>query len=177
MKYVALLRGIGPSNPNMHQAKLASVLEKLGFTNVRAVISSGNVVFESDLTDKAALEDRIEKAWPRELGFTSTTIVRSQRELQELTARNPFKDSTDKTLYGLVTFFKHPQKIDFKIPHQPEGKPFRIIAAGKDFVCTITDVTAAKTPDTMSWLERQFGKGITSRTPGTVQRILKKMEG
>lgn len=178
MKYAALLRGIGPSNPNMHQAKLCGVLEKLGLTNVHAVISSGNVIFESDLTDKTALEDRIEQAWPRELGFTSTTIIRSQHELQELLAHDPFKGVVDDThVYGLMTFFKRPQQITFEIPYQPEGKPFQIIAAGKDFVCTVTDLKTTKTPDTMGWLERQFGKNITSRTPGTVHRILKKMEG
>lgn len=50
-KYVALLRGIGPSNPNMHGAKLRGVLEGLGFRDVQSVISSGNVIFSSDLTE------------------------------------------------------------------------------------------------------------------------------
>jgi hypothetical protein len=27
----------------------------------------------------------------------------------------------------------------------------------------------------MTWLEKQFGKDITSRTPLTIQRILKRM--
>ncbi|MBA3630747.1 MAG: DUF1697 domain-containing protein [Actinobacteria bacterium] len=40
--YVALLRGIGPSNPNMRNDRLRAVFEDLGFSNVRAVISSGN---------------------------------------------------------------------------------------------------------------------------------------
>lgn len=39
--YVALLRGIVPLNPNMRNEKLRGVFEKLGFTNVRTVISSG----------------------------------------------------------------------------------------------------------------------------------------
>lgn len=177
MKYVALLRGIGPSNPNMHQAKLCGVLEKLGFTHVHGVISSGNVVFASDITDRALLEDQIEKAWPRELGFTSTTIVRSQHDLQKFVAQDPYKGVAENpNLYRLVTFFKHPQKIEFTIPHRPEGKPYRLVAADEHFACTVTDLTNSKTPDTMSWLERQFGKEITSRTWGTVQRILKKME-
>lgn len=46
--YVALLRGILPLNPNMHNQKLRGVFEKLGFSNVHTVISSGNVIFETN---------------------------------------------------------------------------------------------------------------------------------
>jgi uncharacterized protein (DUF1697 family) len=45
VKYVALLRGIAPTNPNMRNDKLRGVFEKLSFENVKTVISSGNVVF------------------------------------------------------------------------------------------------------------------------------------
>src|SRR5437868_1402177 len=110
-KYVALLRGIGPSNPNMHQAKLAGVLEGLGFSNVQAVISSGNVIFESSSTDIKALEEQIEKAWPEQLGFNSTTIIRSQAQLQALVDQNPYKNTEhSREFYLLVTFFKNPPK-------------------------------------------------------------------
>ena len=70
-KYVALLRGIAPTNPNMRNDKLRSVFEKLGFENVKTVISSGNVVFESPSRSIRKLEERIAKAFPEELGFTA----------------------------------------------------------------------------------------------------------
>ena len=47
MTYVALLRGIGPTNPNMHPAKLKGAFEKMGLKNVKTVIASGNVVFDA----------------------------------------------------------------------------------------------------------------------------------
>ena len=56
IKYVALLRGIGPGNPNMRNDKLRSVFEKLGFSNVKTVISSGNVLFESLLKNVNEIE-------------------------------------------------------------------------------------------------------------------------
>ncbi len=45
MNYVALIRGIMPSNPNMSNPNLCRVIERLGYTNVQAVIASGNVLF------------------------------------------------------------------------------------------------------------------------------------
>lgn len=46
-QYAAFLRGVAPTSPNMHNKKLRSVFEGLGFTNVTTVISSGNIIFES----------------------------------------------------------------------------------------------------------------------------------
>ena len=46
-KYVALLRGITPSNPKLRNEKLRNVFESLGYKNVVSVISSGNIIFET----------------------------------------------------------------------------------------------------------------------------------
>ncbi|MGH2757636.1 MAG: DUF1697 domain-containing protein [Actinomycetota bacterium] len=46
-RFVALLRGIGPLNPNMRNEKLREVFVGLGFENVRTVITTGNVLFDS----------------------------------------------------------------------------------------------------------------------------------
>ncbi|MBX6764244.1 MAG: DUF1697 domain-containing protein [Rubrobacteraceae bacterium] len=42
-RYVAFLRGVSPMNARM--ADLKSCFEKLGFRDVKTVLSSGNVVF------------------------------------------------------------------------------------------------------------------------------------
>ena len=77
-RYVALLRGIGPLNPAMRNVNLRGVVEGLGYTEVRTVISSGNVVFDGRAGRTASLEAKLEAAWPEQLGFTSTTIVRTR---------------------------------------------------------------------------------------------------
>ncbi len=152
--YVALLRGIMPMNPNMKGQMLKGLFESLGFTNVRTVIASGNVVFESKSSDTKALEAKVEKALPAQLGFTSTTIIRSQAELQKLAKKNPFKGVKDeKPNYLIVTFFKD---------RQPE-------------LCTVIDTSVGNGANFMAALERKHGKAITTRTWKTVHRILAKM--
>nr|UXE46217.1 hypothetical protein Hi04_10k_c5981_00037 [uncultured bacterium] len=155
MRYIAFLRGIGPTNPNMRGERLKAVFEDLGFGNVHTVIASGNVVFDSRSRNQAALESQVEKALPLKLGFTSTTIIRSEGELKALIKKNPFKGVRDETPnYLLVTFFKD---------RRPE-------------LCSVIELTKGRTPAFMQKLERQHGKGITSRTWRTVGRILRKME-
>lgn len=165
---MALLRGIGPSNPNMHGSKLKAVLEDLGFKNVQPVISSGNVVFESGSTDIPKMEDQIQTAWPEKLGFNSMTIVRSQEQLQTLVDIDPYKGAEhSRNSYLLVTFFKMPPASS--LPNFYTDK-------GVNALCSIIDTTASKTPDFMVKLEKQFTKDITSRTWLTIQRILTKMD-
>src|SRR5258708_5139864 len=94
--YVALLRGIGPSNPNMHPAKLKGAFEKIGFTNVHTVIASGNVVFDSPSKNIKALETKIETALPKLLGFKRAVIIKSKEELEKLVKKNPFKGIKDE---------------------------------------------------------------------------------
>lgn len=159
MRYVALLRGIAPLNPNMRGAKLCGVFRDLGFTNVASVISSGNVVFDSPSKSVAALEAKIEKALPAQLGFTSTTIIRSRREIEALIKKDPFKGKTHGTkTYLIVTFLK-----DKKLA--PGG-----------VVCTTVNMGEPRTPDVMARLEKKYAKAVTTRTWLTVLRILKKME-
>jgi len=176
IKYVALLRGIAPTNPNMRNDKLRSVFEKLGFENVKTVISSGNVVFESSSRSVQKLEDSIEKALPKELGFRSTTIIRSQGHLQKLVDKNPFKGTEHSQKSSLnVTFLKKKRKIDTKFPYKVDNRDYTLLGIYDGAICSVIDLTSAKTPDLMVWLEKKFGKEITTRTWKTVERILKAM--
>ena len=176
MKYVALLRGIAPMNPAMRNENLRKVLENLGLEDVTTVISSGNVLFESSSRAVRSLETKIEKAWPQQLGFTSTTIIRSKAQLSNLADADPFQGLTDsrKSQFN-VTFLKRTTKVDFEFPYRPKGKSYRLLGIYDDAVCSTIDLTGDGTPDLMSWLDKQFGRQITTRTWKTVQRILNRM--
>jgi uncharacterized protein (DUF1697 family) len=114
-KYVALLRGIGPGSPNMRNDKLRAFFEDLGFTNVKTVISSGNVIFESPSRNVKALESTIEEALPAKLGFHSTTIIGSKKQLQELFDKNPFQGMEHSQKSSLnVTFLILQRKVEGK---------------------------------------------------------------
>ncbi|MFI9509823.1 DUF1697 domain-containing protein [Nocardia sp. NPDC052566] len=176
-RYAALLRGIMPSNPNMTGAKLRGVFEGLGFEGVASVLASGNVVFRSTETDIAALEDTIQQALNRELGIPGGTIVRGYDELRTLLDTDPFDGLTHcRETYLIATFFKH--KAPKALPSETDDPTTRIIGYDKParaFLAVI-DNSDPKTPDWMVWLEKQYGKDITTRTWLTVQKIVKKME-
>lgn len=160
-------------NPNMRNEKLRGLFEELGFTNVRTVISSGNVVFESPEANTVKLEDTIEKALPEKLGFTSTTIIRSLDDLKKLVAKEPFAkyEHGPKTSLN-VTFFKHTPKRHETL----EGRGFTILNTSDHEILSVVDTTATKTPDFMAKVEKAYGKQITTRTWKTVGRIIKALD-
>ncbi len=175
-KYVALLRGITPSNPDMRNEKLRAVFQDIGFQNVQAVISSGNVLFETQSKNVKELESCIEKALFKELDIKSTTIIRSKDELELIVNQNPFKDRNAGLKFKFnVTFLKDDPNIKLKFPYHSENKGFVVLCKYHCTIYSIVDLSRGKTPDLMRWLEKEFGKNITTRTWKTVNRIIKRL--
>jgi uncharacterized protein (DUF1697 family) len=177
-RYVAFLRGIAPLNPNMKNEKLREVCRDLGLENVQTIISSGNVIFDSDAPDHAELEDMIEAAWPERLGFTSTTILRTSDQIEDLATSAPFGELTHgPETYLLVTFSKHPLEVDVELPHRPPDRDYTLVGATRGELFSVTDTLNSATPDVMSWIENRFGKAVSSRTWLTVLRVRDRMRG
>ena len=168
--YIALLRAISPTNPLMKNEKLRGVFEGLGFTNVKSVISSGNIIFESPETDSSKLETLIEAAWPEKLGFYSTTIIRTPDQLAKIIDKNPFKgyEHNDKT-YLTATFLKHPAELSAT---DLSGRGYQILKIDGQTVYSVVDLTSGKTASLMLRLEKRISKEITTRTWKTVERLL-----
>ncbi|MGW6421188.1 DUF1697 domain-containing protein [Nocardia sp. NPDC055053] len=176
-RYAALLRGIGPSNPNMRNEKLRGVFEGLGFDKVASVLSSGNVVFRT-ADDRADLEERIQQALAAELGIPGGTIIRSHSELREFLDRDPFEGLPhERGSYLTVTFFKNTMReADTKaFDDDPLTRVIGYDREARAFL-TVIDNSTGKTPDFMARLDKTYGKDITTRTWLTVQRVVKKME-
>lgn len=175
MKYVALLRGILPGNPKTHNAKLRGVFENLGFSNVRSVISSGNIIFETEITNTNKLEEEIENAFPLQLDFNTAAIVRSQPEIQQIVDAGPFGSTMDIPSSRLnVTFLKSRIKQPSILPYFSIDKSFQVFKVDHMTLGCIIDTTSIKSPEVMKWLEKNFSKEITTRTNKTVHRILQK---
>ena len=85
--WVAFLRGINLGKRQLRSAELKAAYEAMGFANVRTLLASGNVLFETGTaTDRRA----IESAFAERFGFESGTVLRRQQELKQLVATDPF---------------------------------------------------------------------------------------
>src|SRR5918996_1526288 len=89
-RYVAYLRAVSPMNASMQQ--LREAFEAAGFTDVKTVLSSGNVVFTARAASEASLQRKAEAAMTKRLGHSFLTIVRPVSRLRALLASDPYRN-------------------------------------------------------------------------------------
>jgi uncharacterized protein (DUF1697 family) len=88
--YIAMLRGINVAAHNpVRMSRLQEVFSRMGFTQARTYIQSGNVIFQAAKRSAADLSKAIEKEILSEFGFAVAVFCRSSAELAEVIQRNP----------------------------------------------------------------------------------------
>ncbi len=167
-RYVAFLRGVSPMNAKMPELKKA--FENAGFTNVKTVLSSGNVVFDSSSTSATTLASRAEKAMQEHLDRTFLTIVRSTKALAELVDSDPY------SAFRLPAKSKHVVTFLRKAPAAKVSLPIksgdaRILAVRGQEVLT-SYVPHPGSPEFMRLIEKTFGTEITTRTLDTIKKCV-----
>jgi uncharacterized protein (DUF1697 family) len=163
-RFVAFLRGVMPMNSNM--ASLRRCFEGAGFTNVKTVLASGNVVFDTRSRSEAALIRRIEAAMEKDLGRTFRTILRSSSALEELIASDPFTAfRVPKDAKRVVTFLDERPRGRLQLPVEVGGACVHGVRGREAFV---SYVATPNGPVFMTLIEKTFGKNVTTRTWDTV---------
>jgi len=166
-RYAAFLRGVSPVNAKMGELKAA--FEASGFTEVKTILSSGNVVFTAPKVPEASLEQTAGAALKRGLGRDFLTIVRSIDALGEMLASDPYR--TFRLPSGskrIVTFLHGRPRASFSLPIELDGA--RILAMnGREIFSAY--VPSPKGPVFMTLIEKTFGKEQTTRTWDTVTKV------
>jgi uncharacterized protein (DUF1697 family) len=148
--------------------ELKRCFETARFSNVRTVLSSGNVVFDSRASSLDALARRAEQTMESELGRRFSTIVRTAQQLQELLDADPFAEfKLPASAKRVVTFLRHPVEPKIALPVERDGASILKMAGSEVFSAY---VPGPEGPVFMSLLERTFGKDITTRTLDTVRK-------
>lgn len=173
--YAAFLRGINVGGKTVKMAMLKAALEELGFTEVKTLLASGNVVFNAPKSSTAALTKKIEVQLENTFGFKIEVILRGITEFEEMVAVNPFKKikvTPHTRLY--VTLYAQPVKSGLKIPYISPGKEFRILSVTEKEVFSVLQLSdKVRTVDAMAIIEKEFGKkGATTRNWNTIQKIV-----
>ncbi len=108
--YISMLRGINVAGQKkIKMEDLRALYVSLGFTNVQSYVQSGNVIFDSDEADVAALAPRIEAGIERTFGYSVAVFIRDGDDFRRIIDGNPFvaRENVDlKRLY--VTFLYQP---------------------------------------------------------------------
>ena len=165
-RYVALLRGVSPMNAKM--AELKRCFESAGFTDVKTLLSSGNVVFNARAASNAALERRAEAAMAQHLDRTFLTIVRPADALRSLIEADPYAAfELPANAKRVVTFLRRPSETKLAQPIEFDAAQILAMKGGEVFSAY---VPGPRGPVFMTLIEKTFGDGVTTRTWDTVRK-------
>ena len=165
-RYVAFLRGVSPVNAKMPELK--HCFETAGFSEVRTLLSSGNVAFSTRASKEAALERKAEEAMESVLGRAFSTVVRSSAFLQDLIAADPFAGlDLPPEAKCVITFLRRPAESSIALPIERDGARILKMTGSEVFTAYVPH---PKGPVFMNLLERTFGVDITTRTLETVKK-------
>jgi len=119
-RYVAFLRGVSPMNAKMPELKRC--FEACGFTEVKTLLSSGNVVFNARAASEAALQRKAEAAMAKHLGRAFYTIVRSTSDLEKIIDADPYAVfRLPANAKRVVTFLREHKQPKLALPLEVDG--------------------------------------------------------
>ena len=110
--YAAFLRAINVGGRYVTMDRLRAVFEGLGFSAVRTVITSGNVLFVSRRRAAVAIERSCEAALREALGYEVPTFIRSAAEVHDIVRRCPFTAGTGGTVYVVFLPVPPPARVE-----------------------------------------------------------------
>jgi uncharacterized protein (DUF1697 family) len=172
-RVVALLRAVNVGGTKaVAMPALCKLLTGLGFTDVKSLLQSGNLVFGCNGSAGAALEQKLEAAVATGLGVQTAFFVRSARDWNAIVAANPYPEAArDDPSHLVVMTFK-------AAPAAKEIAALRAAISGRETVTAIGKQLYAVYPDgigtsklTNAIIERKLGQPGTARNWNTVQKL------
>src|SRR4051812_44289190 len=112
MKYVALLRAINVGGRNlMRMADITACLVDRKFECVSTYIQSGNILFQSEVSDVAKLAAAIETALFETFGHEAPVFLRSHRQMKKVVSEAPEEWKNGAALRRNVAFLRKPLTV------------------------------------------------------------------
>jgi uncharacterized protein (DUF1697 family) len=172
-RVVALLRAVNVGGTKaLAMPALCTLLTELGFTGVKSLLQSGNVVFGYSGSGGAVLERQLETAVAGALGVQTAIFARTAREWSAIVANNPYPDAArdDPGRFVMMAFKTAPAAKDVAT--------LRAAIVGRETVTVSGRHAYIIYPDgqgnsklTNALIERKLGVPCTARNWNTVLKL------
>ena len=171
---IALVRGINVGgHKKIAMADLRSLLESMGFADVKSLLQSGNLVFRrGDRTASAAIERALETEAAKRLALDADFFVRTAKEWAAIVDANPFpREARADPGHLLLMCLKD-------APGKARVKALEAAIVGSEVVRADDRQLYAVFPDgvgtsrlTTALIERTLGTRCTGRNWNTVLKL------
>jgi uncharacterized protein (DUF1697 family) len=163
---------VSPVNAKMPELKAA--FEAAGFTEVRTVLSSGNLVFRAREARENLLERKVEAAMAQHLRTAFPAVVRPMEALVALLERDPYQSfHLEPGAKRVVTFLRRAPRPAPALPVEQDGARILRLVGAEVFSAYLP---SPRGPVFMTLIERTLGKEVTTRTWETVKKVVAAAE-
>jgi uncharacterized protein (DUF1697 family) len=176
--HIALLRAINLAGHNkVAMADLRQLLAGLGFADVRSVLQSGNLVFESDARPVASLESLLEESAKAHLGLETDFFVRTTREWRTIVSGNPFPQEAERDPAHLVVMFlKDAPDRDHAVALEDAITGREVFRVKKNHAYIVYPDGIGRSRLTNDLIEKKLGTRGTARNWNTMLKLLSLAE-
>jgi uncharacterized protein (DUF1697 family) len=154
---------------NAKMPELRQTFEAAGFSEVKTVLSSGNLVFSARSGSESSLQRKAEAAMRERLGQAFVTIVRPIDVLRQMLASDPYRAfRLSPSAKRIVTFLRDEPRSKVALPLELDGARLLSLRGRELFSAYVPSQKGAVF---MSLIEKTFGKELTTRTWDTVTKV------
>lgn len=174
MTYIALLRAV---NLGAHQkvgmADLREIAARLGFSDARTILQSGNLIFEGASLPQAQVEAALHEAAKKRLGLDTDIFVRTAKEWKAVVTANPFpkEAKTDPGHLVVMALRDVPRSEDVAALEKAIPGRERLRAKGRHLYIVYPD-GIGHSRLTTALIERKLGTRGTGRNWNTVLKLV-----
>jgi uncharacterized protein (DUF1697 family) len=171
-RYAAFLRGVNVGGVNLKMAEVAKAFEQAGFTSVRTILASGNVLLESR-SGADAVRKKAERALRDAFGYDAWVLAYDLDTVRAVSEGFPFEREVDGH-HSYVTFVTDEKVLDELDELAKDAGPDEKIQRGEGVIywqVPRTDTLDSTIGKTMG--KKRYKSSTTTRNLRTLDKVLR----
>jgi uncharacterized protein (DUF1697 family) len=171
-RYAGFLRGVNVGGVNLKMAEVAKAFEDAGFTNVRTILASGNVLLDSR-SGVDTVRKKAEKALRDTFGYDAWVLAYDLDTVRSISDRFPFEREVDG-FHSYVTFVTDAEVLDELADLGKDAGSDEKIERGEGVIYWqvpnkgTLDTTIGKTMG-----KKRYKSSTTTRNLRTIEKVLR----
>ena len=171
-RYAAFLRGVNVGGVNLKMAEVAKAFEEAGFTNVRTILASGNVLMESR-SGVDAVRKKAEMALRDGFGYDAWVLAYDISAVAEISENYPFEREVEGH-HSYVTFVTDAEVLDELAELAQDAGPEERIERGKGVIYwQVPRIGTLNTTIGKTMGKKRYKSSTTTRNLRTIDRVLR----
>ena len=170
----AFLRGINVNGKNMKMADICDVFRQESVDNVRSVLATGNILFDSSLS-KSELRSKLESAISRHYQSNESLFIKDKNEIGAILKGVPFTPEPDLHIYVFIYEIGFESVLMERFQSITPTTNEKASIYGNQFYWQVSKGETLDSGFSKILADKKLRSRFTSRNINTIQKINDKM--